>query len=68
MGLGLVNAPRDESVPARRVFEIPFGSSLKKRDMVSFWPRDVSRNRRLEISVWRVRMLAVNKLRSHFLR
>ena len=59
MGLGLVKAPRAESVPALRVLETPSAGSRKNRETGSMRPGGVSRKRRLEMGVWSVRALSV---------
>ena len=56
----LVNAPREASVPARRVFDTPSGGNLKKREIGSTLPVSVAANRPREISVWSVRKLEVS--------
>ena len=60
MGRGLVKAPRDESVPARKVFDTPFRASLKNRETGSIRPGAVAENRRREMSVCAVRALLVS--------
>ena len=65
MGLGLVNAPRAESVPARNVFATPSAGNLKNREIGSTCPCLVSRKRRLDISVCSVLALDVRRFGSH---